>query len=215
MRRHSAASNALRLAAALLVGSVPASNVISLATTGQDLRYTGTGTVSPANLYQVGGIRPFAAACTLELGKGIIAAVLVRDRRPAVVAAAAALAVCGHNWSLFQAGAGGRGVLASTGILLVAAPQGAALVVGGIAAGYVAGDTAPACFAAQLLLMPVLAAAQGRRGALLGFALAAPMLAKRLLSNKPLTRVDHRRMYLIRMIYDRDARFSRQGGTHR
>jgi acyl phosphate:glycerol-3-phosphate acyltransferase len=215
MRRHPAASNALRLGTALLVGSVPVSNFISRATTGRDLRYAGTGTVSPANLYQVSGIRPFAVACMLELGKGIIAAGLVHGRRPALVAAAAGLAVSGHNWSLFQAGAGGRGVLPSTGILLVAAPQGAALVVGGIAAGYVAGDTAPACFVAQLLLVPVLAAAQGRRGVLLGIALAAPMLAKRLLGNKPRTRAGHCRTYMIRMIYDRDVRYSRQGGTHR
>ena len=58
------------------------------------------------------------------------------------------------------------------------APSGAALVAGEIAVGYVAGDFAPACFAAQLLLVPVLSAGQGRGGALLGLAVVAPMLSQ-------------------------------------
>src|SRR5689334_23814636 len=111
MRKRRVASEALRLGAALVLGSIPVSNVISLATTSQDLRDVGTGTVSPSNLYQVAGIGPFAAACLLDLGKGSMSAALVRYRHPGVVAAAAGLAVAGHNWSLFQGGAGGRGVL--------------------------------------------------------------------------------------------------------
>ena len=212
MRKRYAASDALRLGGALLLGSIPVSNIISRATTGQDLRDVGTGTVSPSNLYQVGGIGPFVAACLLDLGKGGISAALVRYRHPALVAAAAGLAVTGHNWSLFQAGAGGRGVLPATGILLVVAPPGAALIAGGIAVGYVAGDTAPACFVTQLLLVPVLAAVQGRRGALLGLAMVAPMLAKRLLGNSPLTPEQLPRTYVTRMIYDRDARSGGRGG---
>lgn len=206
-------SDALRLGGALLIGSIPVSNIISLAATGQDLRQVGTGTVSPSGLYRVGGIRPFAAACLLDIAKGSVAGALVRRRHPALAAAAAGLAVTGHNWSLFQAGAGGRGVLPGTGILLFTAPSGAALIAGGIAAGYVAGDTAPGCFAAQLLLVPVLAAVQGRRGVLLGLAIAAPMLAKRLLGNSPRTR-ECRQTYLTRMIFDRDI-LSGGGGDGR
>lgn len=212
MRRRYAASDVLRLGGALLPGSIPVSNIISWATTGQDLRYVGTGAVSPSNLYQVGGIRPFAAACLLDLSKGSISASLVRYRHPALVAAAAGLAVAGHNWSLFQAGVGGRGVLPATGVLLVVAPPCAALAAGGIAVGYVAGDTAPACFVTQLLLVPVLAAVQGRRGALLGLAMAAPMLAKRLFGSSSLTREHLRQTYVTRMIFDRDARSGRRGG---
>ena len=137
---------------------------------------------------------------------------LVRHRNPGLVSAAAGLAVAGHNWSLFQGGAGGRGILPATGILLVVAPSSAALVVGGIAVGYVAGDTAPTCFAAQLLLVPVLSAGQGRGGALLGLAMVVQMLAKRLLSNSPLTRGHLRPAYVIPMIYDCDARPIRRGG---
>jgi acyl phosphate:glycerol-3-phosphate acyltransferase len=196
----------MRLGGALLIGSVPVANIISRVTTGQDLRWVGTGTVSSSGLYQVGGFGPFMAACLLDIGKGAIVAELVRCRPTAVVAAAGGLAVAGHNWSLFQAGAGGRGVLPSTGVLLVAAPPGAALVTGAIAAGYVVGDTAPACFAAQLLLVPVLAAFRGRGSAALGLAMVAPMLVKRLMGNKPLMPVPPRQNYLTRLVYDRDMR---------
>jgi glycerol-3-phosphate acyltransferase PlsY len=211
MKNRHAASDALRLGGALLLGSIPVSNIISRATIGQDLRAVGTGTVSPANLYQVGGIRPFTLACLLDLGKGGISAALVRYRHPVLVAAAAGLAVTGHNWSLFQGGAGGRGVLPATGILLVAAPPGAALIAGGIAVGYVADDNALVCFVAQLLLVPALAVVRGRDGALLGLAMVVPMLIKRLLGNRPLTPEQLRQTYVTRLIYDRDARAERRG----
>jgi glycerol-3-phosphate acyltransferase PlsY len=206
MGRHASGPDAVRLGGALLLGSVPVANIISLAATGQDLRRVGTGTVSSSGLYQVGGIAPFAAACLLDIGKGAVVAALVRHRPPAVVAVAAGLAVAGHNWSVFQAGAGGRGVLPSTGVLLVAAPPGAALVTGAVAAGHVAGDTAPTCFAAQLLLIPVLGACRGREGVLLGLAMVTPMLVKRLVGNKPLAPVPVWQTYLTRLIYDRDVR---------
>jgi glycerol-3-phosphate acyltransferase PlsY len=220
-------SEPLRLGAALLLGSIPVSNIISLVIAKQDLRYVGTGTVSSSNLYQAGGIGPFAASCALDIGKGAISATLVRGGNPALAVAAAGLTLVGHNWSLFQGGAGGRGVLPAVGILTVAAPSGAALVAGAIVGGFAAGDTAPGCFAAQLLLAPVLAAAKGREGALLGLALAAPMLAKRLsgnsrragrswrVGNSRLTGGHSWRMYVTRMIYDRDIRFAPNGGRYR
>jgi acyl phosphate:glycerol-3-phosphate acyltransferase len=211
-RHHVTSSDTMRLGGALLIGSIPVANIISRATTGQDLRQVGTGTMSSSNLYQVGGIGPFAAACLLDIGKGAIAAALVRYRSPAVAAAAAGLAVAGHNWSLFQAGAGGRGVPPSTGVLLVAAPPGAALVTGAIAVGYMTGDTAPTCFAAQLLLAPVLAACRGWEGASLGLAMVVPMLVKRLISNRPLGPSPLRQTYLTRLVYDRDMRSRRREG---
>jgi glycerol-3-phosphate acyltransferase PlsY len=210
--RHVTSSDTMRLGGALLIGSIPVANIISRATTGQDLRQVGTGTISSSNLYQVAGIGPFAVACLLDIGKGAIVAALVRYRSPAIATAAAGLAVAGHNWSLFQAGEGGRGVLPSTGVLLVTAPPGAALVTGAIAVGYVAGDTAPACFAAQLLLAPVLAACRGREGASLGLAMVVPMLVKRLIGNRPQASFPFRRTHLTRLVYDRDVWSRRSEG---
>jgi len=206
MAAHPAISVTLRLGGSLLLGSIPFSNIVARSVTGHDLRIIGTGTVSPTNVYRVAGSRPFATACLLDLAKGAMAAVLVKDRHAALVAAAAGLTITGHNWSPFLRGAGGRGVLPATGVLLVAAPPGATLMVGAVVVGYLMGDTAPTCLVAEVLLTPALAAIRGRSGALLGVVLSTPMLVKRLLGNgRPAP--DHSGyLYKTRIIYDRDVR---------
>ena len=206
MAAHHAVSVTMRLGGSLLLGSIPFSNILARAVTGYDLRTVGTGTVSPTNVYRLAGPRLFATACLLDLAKGAVAAALVRDRRPTVVAAAAGLAVAGHNWSPYLRGAGGRGVLPATGVLLVVAPPGATLIAAGVVIGYFTGDTAPACLVAEVLLTPALAAICGNAGALLGVAMATPMLAKRLLGNgRPAVRRSGY-LYRTRIIYDRDVR---------
>lgn len=206
MKQHPVISVTLRLGGSLLLGSIPFSNIIARCTTGHDLRTIGTGTVSSTSVYQLAGLRPFAAACLLDMAKGATAAALVRHRHPVLVAAAAGLTVTGHNWSPFLRGAGGRGVLPSTGVLLVAAPPGATLIAGGAVVGYLIGDSAPACLVTEVLLTPVLAVIGGRRGALLGVVLAAPMLAKRLLGNGRPAADRSGHLYKTRIIYDRDVR---------
>jgi glycerol-3-phosphate acyltransferase PlsY len=194
-----------KLGAAFVVGAVPVAQLVARRTTGKDLRRLGTGTVSATNVYQAGGVRPFAAASLLDVGKGALVAALVGRRDARLLATAAGLAVIGHNWSPFLRGAGGRGVLPAMGVLAVAAPSGAAVLGAGIVGGYVTGDSAPGCFAAQLLLVPVLARTHGRSGALLGMALTAPMLAKRAVGNR-LPRPISVRTIGARLIYDRDTR---------
>jgi glycerol-3-phosphate acyltransferase PlsY len=206
MAAHPAISVTLRLGGSLLLGSIPFSNIVARSVTGHDLRTIGTGTVSPTNVYRVAGSRPFAVACLLDLAKGAMAAVLVKDRHPVFVAAAAGLTITGHNWSPFLRGAGGRGVLPATGVLLVAAPPGATLIAGAVVVGYLMGDTAPTCLVAEVLLTPALAAIRGRSGALLGVVLATPMIVKRLLGNGRPTADHFGHLYKTRIIYDRDVR---------
>ena len=174
--------------AAYVIGSVPVANLVA----GTDLRRLGT--VSATNVYRVAGLRPFALACLLDVVKGAAGAAGARS------ALGVGLVVAGHNWSVFLRGGGGRGVLPGLGALLVVAPEGAALLAAGIVAGHLTGDSAPGCFAAQVLMVPLLAATRGRRGALLGAAVAVPMLAKRLLGD------GGRAPVLTRLVFDRDAR---------
>ncbi|GIH29135.1 hypothetical protein Aph01nite_74450 [Acrocarpospora phusangensis] len=196
-------SDVLALGGVFLVGALPFAHILARSAAGADLRTVRTGTVSASNVYVVAGPAPFALTFLLDLGKGAAMAALVRRRRPDLLAVAGGLVVAGHNWSPFLRGAGGRGVLTATGVLLVAAPEGAALVLGSAAASGLLGDTAPGCFVAQVLLVPVLAASQGRTGALLGLALALPMLVKRLVGNRGAA---SGRVYLTRLVYDRDVR---------
>ena len=135
-----------------------------------------------------------------------------------LVAAAAGLAVAGHNWSPFLRGAGGRGVLPGIGVLAMTAPSGSALLLGGLASGRAARNTGLGCFAAQCLLMPLLARTKGRGGVMLGTAITAPMFVKRLLGNGPPAGTSgsgKRQAYLVRMLYDHDLRPRRAEGQRR
>lgn len=195
----------MALTGAFVVGAVPFAQIVAQRTAGRDLRTIDTGTVSATNVYRAAGVGPFAVASLLDVGKGALVAALVGRRHPSLLAAAAGLMVAGHNWSPFLRGAGGRGVLPAMGALIVAAPPGAALMAAGIAVGYATGDTAPGCFAAQGLLVPILARTHGRRGALLAAAVVVPMLAKRALGNDS-PRGTSLRVVRTRLIYDRSAR---------
>jgi glycerol-3-phosphate acyltransferase PlsY len=195
----------LGLGAAFLIGSIPFSNIAALLTRGVDLRGVGNGTVSGTGLYRVAGFGPLAAAGVLEIGKGAVGPLLVGRDRPAAAALAAGLTVAGHNWSPFLRGAGGRGISPAVGALGVVAWPGAALLLAGMAGGKLARRTAPGTLLAQLALVPVLARTKGRAGALAGAAVLAPMLAKRLLGNEPPAGPHPGRVYLARLLHDRDA----------
>lgn len=194
------------LGGALILGAVPFAYILARSVADVDLRTVRTGTVSATNVYEVAGTVPFAVACMCDLVKGVTTAAIMRRRQPILLAAAAGLVVVGHNWSPFLRGAGGRGVLPTVGVLLVVAPQGAALFLAGIAVGYLLRDTAPGCLAAQLLLIPVLRLSRGRNGALLATALVTPMVIKRLLGNGAPVPPRSGRVYLTRLVYDRDVR---------
>ena len=206
MPESATASAVLKLSGAIIIGSIPFSNIVSHKAAGQDLRQVSTGTVSPTSVYRVAGAFPFAIACLLECGKGAAVATTVRRSGPALAAVAAGLTVAGHNWSPFLKGAGGRGVLPTMGFLLVTAPQGAGLFTGAVTIGYLIGDSAPACLAAQVLLVPVLRHAYGKRGLLLAVAVTTPMLVKRLLGNHRPGDDRLRDALLARLVFDRDRR---------
>ncbi|HZD75162.1 MAG TPA: glycerol-3-phosphate acyltransferase [Actinomycetota bacterium] len=194
----------LGLGAAFLVGSIPFSNMAARLTRGVDLRGVGNGTVSGTGLYRVAGFGPLAVAGALDVSKGAVAPLLVGRDHPAVPLAAG-LVVAGHNWSPFLRGAGGRGISPALGALAVVGWPGALLLLAGMTCGKLVRQAALGTLLAQVALVPVLARTKGRRGALAGAAVVAPMLAKRLLGNSPPAGPSPGRVYLSRLLYDRDA----------
>jgi glycerol-3-phosphate acyltransferase PlsY len=194
----------LGLGAALVIGGIPFSNLAARLTKGVDLRDVGNGTVSGTNLYRVAGFGPLAVAGVLEIGKGAAGPLIAGSAHPASQALAAGVGVAAHNWSPFLRGAGGRGLSPAIGALGVVAWPGSVLLLAGMAAGKLVGQAAPGSLAAQALLVPVLARARGRRAALAGAAVLAPMVAKRLLGNGPRSGPIPRRIYLYRLLQDRD-----------
>ena len=193
------------LAASFFAGSIPFANLAARRLRGVDLRTTGSGTVSGTSLYRVAGFGPLAVVGCLELTKGAIGPLLAGSRRPELGAGATGLAVTGHNWSPFLAGAGGRGISPALGGLLVLAPAGTAVLAVGMAGGRLSGHTALGSFLAMLGLAPALAVTRGRRGAWTGVAIVVPLLTKRLLGNGPPEGRSRLGVYLRRLVLDRDG----------
>jgi glycerol-3-phosphate acyltransferase PlsY len=190
------------VAASYLAGSVPFSNLAARRRAAVDLREVGTGTVSGTALYQVAGFGALAVAGLADVAKGALGPVLAGPDRPGLAAAAGAATVCGHNWSIWLGGAGGRGISPALGALLVRDRPGAAVLLAGLSFRVVEA-TGLGGFLADVTLVPVLARTKGSAGARLGAALVLPMLAKRVVGNRAPVRRDLR-TYGARLLLDRD-----------
>ena len=203
------------LAVAFLAGSVPFSQVGARRLRHVDLREVGSGTVSGTALFEVAGFVPLAVFGALEVAKGAVGPWLAGDR-PLLGAVAGGAAVVGHNWSPWLGGAGGRGLSPAIGALLPRYPVGSSLLLAGMAAGRLMGETAVGALVADALLVPVLQRTGGRDGRRAALLVVVPMLAKRLAGNR---RPDapHDRVWLWRLLLDRDTRApvadSRQSGA--
>jgi glycerol-3-phosphate acyltransferase PlsY len=193
-------SHALVLGTAYAVGAVPVSQLFARALRDGDLRAHGTGTVSASGLQPFAGIRAVVAAGAIDVAKGT-AGPLLAGRRTRLAAAAGAVTVVAHNWSPLLRWAGGRGISPALGALAVTAPEGAALLLGAIAAGRVLGETAIGALAGYVGLTPMLQYTRGKDGTLLAIGLVAPMIAKRITGNHP---APDAQTYVWRLLLDRD-----------
>ncbi|HTL86226.1 MAG TPA: glycerol-3-phosphate acyltransferase [Acidimicrobiia bacterium] len=191
------------LALSFAAGSIPSSQIAARVKAGIDLRDVGSGTVSGTSLYRVAGFVPLAVSGIADIAKATVGPVLAGRDRPVLAALAGSAAIAGHNWSPFLRGAGGRGFAPSLGVLGVNAWPGVPVMLGGLVAGKAARQTGLGGFAAQCALVPVLARTHGRRGALVGACVVAPMWAKRLVGNKPPAE-PNARVYAHRLLFDRD-----------
>jgi glycerol-3-phosphate acyltransferase PlsY len=191
------------IAGAYLVGSVPFSNLVAHWRTGRDLRQVGSGTVSGTGLYEIAGFGSLALGGSLDVAKGAVGPLLAGPGRPLLAALSGAAGVAGHNWSIFLGGHGGRGISPAIGALLVGNWPGAVVLLGGLAVGRTVRQTALTSLIADGLLVPVLAATRGRRGAAAGATIVIVLVAKRLVGNRA---ADDRRVYGYRLLFDRDTR---------
>jgi glycerol-3-phosphate acyltransferase PlsY len=191
------------VAVAYLAGSVPFSNVVARWRTGRDLRQVGTGTVSGSGLYEVAGFPSLVLGGSLDVVKGAVGPLLAGPDRPVLAAVSGAAGVGGHNWSVFLRGRGGRGISPAIGALLVRNWPGAGVLLGGLAGGRLFDETGLGSALADGLLVPVLAATRGRRGALAGAAITGVLVTKRLAGNQPAREPS---AYLYRLLFDRDTR---------
>ncbi len=191
------------IAASYLSGAVPFSYLGARLLRRVDLRKVENGTVSGTALYRVAGFAPLAVVGCLEIAKGGLGPAMAGPTGGLGPAAGAA-AVIGHNWSLFLRGAGGRGLSPAIGALLVSAPEGAAVVLGGMATGRLLQRTGLGSFVALLALPAVLNQTRGPQGSRTALALVLPIMAKRLVGNHQ-SQPPGWRVRLNRLVFDVDG----------
>ena len=129
----------LLLIAALsyLAGSIPTSILIGRLFFGKDPRNFGSGNAGGTNAFRVLGWKAGAATVVVDVGKGVIAALLI-SRLPAPAAVpheivqilAGASAVAGHIWTVFAGFRGGKGVGTAAGIVIALYPLAIAAAAG-------------------------------------------------------------------------------------
>lgn len=147
------------------------------------MRDVGSGTVSGSGLFKVSGFLPLAAVGCLELAKGATGPLLAGRRSPTLAAGAAFAGICGHNWSPWLRGAGGRGLSPALGASLVLAPEAAATLGLGLGIGRLMRQTGLSCALAMAALFPLLSRTRGSSGRPIALAIVLPLLAKRLTGN--------------------------------
>jgi glycerol-3-phosphate acyltransferase PlsY len=122
--------------AGYLVGSIPFGFLIVKLVKGIDIRDQGSGRTGGTNVFRAAGFAAGLITALLDVGKGAITVLIVRQALPGTQGWAEALAgagvVLGHNASIFLGFRGGAGGATSVGTALALFPLGGlpALVIG-------------------------------------------------------------------------------------
>jgi len=105
-----------------LLGAIPTAYIFGKLYKGIDIRQYGSGNVGATNTFRVLGKVPGTIVLILDIIKGIIPTALFGDvlGLKAIVyrVVFGIVAVCGHNWTIFLQGKGGKGIATSLGVLI-------------------------------------------------------------------------------------------------
>ena len=111
-----------------LLGSIPFGYLIVSATTGNDIRQTGSGGTGATNVSRRAGKSAGIATLILDATKGAAAVLFTKfmtsgmDHAAWYVAAASVAAMIGHIFPVWLGFRGGKGVATGVGVLVVQAP---------------------------------------------------------------------------------------------
>jgi glycerol-3-phosphate acyltransferase PlsY len=120
----------LILVLSYLAGSIPTAIIASRLVMKDDIRNHGSRNAGATNVYRVMGWKPALVVVLVDIGKGVLAALLVSKLRvdplawhPILVQiAAGTAAILGHVWTVFAGFRGGKGVGTAAGVFLSIAP---------------------------------------------------------------------------------------------
>ena len=107
---------------ALLLGSIPSAYIVAKLFGKTDIRDEPDGKISAAAVYRRVGLLSFITVVAMDIGKAALAVLIAQWLKapPIWVMLAGALAVAGHQWSMFMRFQGGRGATAIAGVLVAA-----------------------------------------------------------------------------------------------
>ena len=107
-----------------LLGAVPTGVLVCRALGNEDVRQGGTGHTGGLNVSRVAGVRAGALTAVVDalLGAGASFGAMVLTDNPWAAAMAGAMAVVGHDWSVFIRFGGGIGLSTLAGALLSLSP---------------------------------------------------------------------------------------------
>jgi glycerol-3-phosphate acyltransferase PlsY len=108
---------------AYLLGSVPIGYLL-VRLKGIDIRRVGSGNIGFTNVLRTAGWKYGLPTLIFDIGKGFLFPffALYLGLSEWVAISAGFSAICGHNWSIFLKGKGGKGVLTTCGVFLGLAP---------------------------------------------------------------------------------------------
>ncbi len=115
-----------------LLGALPSGYILARAIKGIDIREHGSGNVGATNVFRVVGKTCGLAVLLLDIGKGVLAVTLVANCfhhcSPIININLYRIilglcAISGHNWPIFLGFKGGKGIAASTGVLIAILPK--------------------------------------------------------------------------------------------
>ena len=113
-------SSLICIPVALLLGSIPSAYIVAKVNGKVDIRDEPDGKISAAAVYRRVGLLPFIMVVAMDIGKAALAVLIAQwlKASPQWVMLAGAVAVAGHQWSMFLRFQGGRGATVIAGVLV-------------------------------------------------------------------------------------------------
>ena len=112
------------LALTYIIGSLPFGLIISKITTGEDPRLSGSQNTGATNIARTCGLRYGILTFLLDMAKGFIPLLLAMTLSESILflSLTGLAAICGHMYSVFLNGTGGKGVATTIGVFAAATP---------------------------------------------------------------------------------------------
>jgi len=113
-------SSLICIPVALLLGSMPSAYIVAKLNGKVDIRDEPDGKISAAAVYRRVGLLSFIVVVAMDIGKAALAVLIAQwlKASPHWVMLAGAVAVAGHQWSIFLRFQGGRGATVIAGVLV-------------------------------------------------------------------------------------------------